>query len=114
MPSPPTRSAITANASGTLGSGTWVHPRGTGSTMFSALKSRATWGSSLTPLEWRKSVSVTELAGTRVCCAAAVAAGMTPGPASDWIPVPCEAAAAPGSAGASWATVAGAGCGKYG
>ena len=44
-PSPPTRSAITANASGTFGSGTCDQPVGIGSTMLSALKSRLTCGS---------------------------------------------------------------------
>src|ERR1700687_1773349 len=65
-PSPPTRSAITTKASGTLGSGTCAQPGGTGSTMLSALKSRPFCGCSLTPLSLKKSASVTEVAGTSV------------------------------------------------
>ena len=73
MPSPPTRSASTANASGTFGSGTCDQPRGTGSTMLSALKSRATCGSSLTPFALKNSSNVTEPAGSSVSGAAAAA-----------------------------------------
>ena len=63
-PSPPTRSAITAKASGTLGSGTWAHPVGIGSTMLSALKSAAFCGSIATFFSLKKSVRVPDEAGT--------------------------------------------------
>src|SRR6516165_12537027 len=62
----PCRSAITANASGTLGSGTWVQRVGTGSVMSSALRSWGFCGSSLTPFDCRYSRIVPESAGVTV------------------------------------------------
>ena len=81
MPSPPTRSASTANASGTFGSGTCDQPRGTGSTMLSALKSRATWGSSLTPFS-PKSHATTPSGGHQRLRPRHAAAGTMPGAAA--------------------------------
>src|SRR6185436_20415421 len=74
-PLPPTRSAITANASGTFGSGTCDQPFGTGRTMLSAWKSRLFCGSSLTPFELKKSASVPVLAGVIVTGGGAGTAG---------------------------------------
>src|SRR5271166_1721824 len=59
----PRQSAITANASGTLGSGTWVQRVGTGSVMSSALNPWGFCGSSLTPLDCRYSRSVPVMVG---------------------------------------------------
>src|SRR6267142_4009599 len=75
-PLPPTRSAITANASGTFGSGTCDQPFGIGSTMVSALKSRLFCGSICTPLALKKSASVPEAAGVIVACGGAGTAGV--------------------------------------
>ena len=73
---PPTRSAITANASGTFGSGTCDQPFGIGSTMLSALKSRLFWGSIWTPFALKKSASVPEAAGVIVTGGGAGTAGV--------------------------------------
>src|SRR5882757_4692393 len=100
-PSPPTRSAITAKASGTLGSGTWLQPVGIGSTMLSALKSLADCGSRPTFLLFRKSVMVPEAAGTIVGGAAtATGAVATFMPAAGW--TPAASAAAAGWPNAPW------------
>src|ERR1700691_2731573 len=57
------RLAVTANASGTLGSGTCVQPCGIGKVRSRALKSLACCGSSLTFLLAKNSRNVPELAG---------------------------------------------------
>src|SRR5437588_749810 len=57
------RLAVTANASGTLGSGTCVHPGGIGNAMSSARKPCGRCASRLTFLPWKYSRSVPELAG---------------------------------------------------
>src|SRR4051794_25128442 len=70
---------MTAKASGTFGSGTWLQPVGIGSTMLSALNSLLFCGSSVTCLPLRKSTMVTEVAGTMP--GAALAATLDPGAA---------------------------------
>src|ERR1700736_4192024 len=62
----PCRSAITANASGTLGSGTWVQRVGTGSVISSALNPWGFCASNFTPFDCRYSRMVPETAGVDV------------------------------------------------
>src|SRR5882757_5280836 len=72
---------MTANASGTLGSGTCVQPCGIGKVRSRALKSFACCGSSLTFLLPKNSRSVPELAGVSSGGAATGGAGGSPGAA---------------------------------
>src|ERR1700739_4768413 len=71
----PCRSAITANASGTFGSGTCVHRVGTGSVMSSALNPCGFCASNLTPFDCRYSRIVPETAGVTDGGIGAAAAG---------------------------------------
>src|ERR1700753_348986 len=71
----PVRPAITANASGTFGSGTCVHRGGTGSVMSSALNPCGFCASSLTPFVCKYSRMVPETAGVTDGGIGAAAAG---------------------------------------
>src|ERR1700739_697178 len=71
----PCRSAITANASGTLGSGTCVQRVGSGSVMSSAWNPCGFCASNLTPFDCKYSRTVPETAGVTVGGTTGVADG---------------------------------------
>src|ERR1700757_2762049 len=94
----PCRSAITANASGTLGSGTCVQRVGSGSVMSSALNPCGFCASNLTPFDCMYSRIVLETAGVTD---GVVAINLFPLTAPGLVATLCGAGAAtPGATGA--------------